>query len=248
MKKHKTLFQLGILTTFDNPTYPLIIEEIQKTNIDDFVIIFDSKSTSQKDLAIWQDRTGGFFDKYRDKIYEISDHHMPAFFVQNHNGIECLNLLKERNISMLLNAGTPRKISNQILQAVPSGVLNVHPGVLPFYRGSSCVEWAILHDSKVGNTAHFMSDEYDEGEIIYIETYNFSKKDSYQDIRNKVLLNGCCLAAKVLEQLFLGKIDRSKLKKQSLGEGRFWRPMPDNTLAEVKQKVLTGTYKYQILD
>ena len=152
VKKHKALFQLGILTTFDNPTYPLIIEEIQKTKIDDFVIIFDSKSTSQKDL-IWQDRTGGFFDKYRDKIYEDFGSSYASVFCSNHNGIECLNLLKERNISMLLNAGTPRKISNQILQAVPSGVLNVHPWRPSILQGFQLREWAILHDSKVGNTA-----------------------------------------------------------------------------------------------
>lgn len=41
--------------------HPLIIEEIQKTNIDSFVIIFDSKSTSQNERAIWQVRTGRLF-------------------------------------------------------------------------------------------------------------------------------------------------------------------------------------------
>jgi len=87
---------------------------------------------------------------------------------------------------LLLNVGTTRKLSKVSLQSVGCEVLNVHLGVLPKYRGASCVEWAIFTDCPIGNTAHFMVEDYDAGPVIVVEDYRFQIGSSYSDIRTKI--------------------------------------------------------------
>ena len=68
-----------------------------------------------------------------------------------------------------------------------NGVVNIHPGLLPKYRGCSCTEWAILNDEKIGNTAHYMDSEYDSRPIIIKESYDFKKEDNYENVRTKII-------------------------------------------------------------
>lgn len=239
---------LGILTTFDNPIYLHTLEQILNLGLKNIALIFDAKKTSNKDLALWRERTGGFFDGYSKSLHRYSEFQIPCFFVESHNHEDCVKIIKTRNISILLNAGTPRKLSQDILDSVQLGVVNVHPGILPFYRGSCAVEWAIFYDSKVGNTAHLMTSEYDAGRIISSEDYVFSKNDDYQDIRNKVLLSGSELAARVIVNIHHGKLDQSDFLEQDLEKGKVWPPIPDELLEQVKQKLLKKNYKYQILE
>ena len=79
-------------------------------------------------------------------------------------------------VDCFLNAGTQRKLSKDFLAIASNGIINIHPGILPDYRGCSCVEWALLNNDMIGNTAHFMDLNYDTGPIIEIEKYTFSSK------------------------------------------------------------------------
>lgn len=91
-------------------------------------------------------------------------------------------VILSRGIDLLLNVDSPRKLSKMFLQIVGYDVLNVHAGVLPKYRGASCVEWAIFTNGPIGNTANFMVEDYDAGPIIAVEDYCFQIGSSYLDI------------------------------------------------------------------
>ena len=119
--------------------------------------------------------------------------------------------------------------------------------MLPDYRGCSAVEWAILNDDKVGNTAHFMTEEYDEGPIIESEWYEFQKTATYQSIRIEVYRAGCTLAAKALRLISDKNMKQSDAVKQNPSAGRFWKPIPDEKMDQVIQKVINKNYKYQRL-
>lgn len=60
--------------------------------------------------------------------------------------------------------------------------LHVHPGYLPFVRGSDCYLWSLLLNNKIGATSFFMSPEIDEGNILLAQQFmpvsiNINKKD-----------------------------------------------------------------------
>jgi methionyl-tRNA formyltransferase len=66
--------------------------------------------------------------------------------------------------------------------------LNIHAGLLPYYRGFSSNSWAILNNEKeVGFTVHELTKEFDEGPIYFQKKYQINKTELYQDIRPKII-------------------------------------------------------------
>jgi len=54
-----------------------------------------------------------------------------------------------------------------LLTLAPRGVVNLHPSLLPAYRGRAPINWAILHgERELGLTAHFVDEGMDTGDII----------------------------------------------------------------------------------
>lgn len=239
--------KFGFLSTVDAPLLPHFIDAAKRNGVNDIVVLCDSKIMTEKDRNLWFDRTAGVFDEYERSIYDCAGHKIPFYFVGNHNDADCLSIIRELNISCLLNAGTPRKLSSQLINSVPNGILNIHPGILPEYRGCTAVEWAIYNDDKVGNTAHFMSEGYDEGGILMAETYEFAKDSSYQEIRVKVYSKGCDLAGKILSEIDRNDINPKDAQPQLEANAKYWAPITNDKMSVIKKKLELSRYRYQCL-
>lgn len=241
---------VGVLTTLDQPLLPFYLESILSQKIKNIVVICDSKKISEKDKKIWKERTGGFFERkdvLKAAISQLEDSVIPFYFVENHNDDKMQRLIESLSVKVLLNAGTPRRLKPDILSHVLHGCVNVHPGLLPFYRGCSAVEWALYNDEKIGNTAHFMSEGYDEGNIIFSEWYEFPKDADYRSIRTLVYRNGVVLAGKALRVVIDKKMKPSDGIPQDPKFAKYWNPIPDKNFKVVLKKVLGQNYKYQRL-
>ena len=240
----------GLLSTIDNPLLTFFINSIVAEGLINIVVLLDLKPTTKKDKGIWEERTGGYFEKVdvgKESILGGAPLQIPFYFVRNHNDDSTLEIITTQGIDCLFNAGTPRKISQNVIQSVKYGVINVHPGLLPQYRGSSAVEWAIFNDEKIGNTAHFMDEGYDSGPIITSEWYEFPADASYQAIRVRVYRDGCVLAGKVLRTINDFKMTPNDGLIQDENEARYLDPIPDDKFAEVLNKIENERYAYQTL-
>jgi len=241
---------VGVLSTVDQPLLPFYLASILSQKITNIVVICDSKTISEKDKKIWEERTGGSFERVNDgnaTIYQMEDARIPFYFVNNHNDDKTRRLIDSLSVKALLNAGTPRRLKPDIFDSVVHGCLNVHPGLLPFYRGCSAVEWALYNDDKIGNTAHFMSEGYDEGNIILSEWYEFPKDADYQSIRTRVYRDGVVMAGRALRLIIDNKMKSSDGIPQDPKNAEYWNPIPDEKFEIVLQKVISQNYKYQIL-
>jgi len=238
---------IGFLTTIDSPLLPFYIAAAKTYSVKNIFILCDFKNVSDKDKRIWLERTGGDFSRVDNgnvNIYAFTKEHIPFYFVDNHNSDDCFSLLQSLNIKCLFNAGTPRKISNRLIEAMPNGILNVHPGLLPQYRGCSAVEWAIYNDEKIGNTAHFMSEGYDTGPIIHSEWYEFPTDSDYQSIRVRVYRDGCVLAGKVLALIQNENLMPKDALKQDESDANYWDPIPDDKMSVVLKKIEAKAYRF----
>lgn len=244
-----TDFKVGFLTRIDEPLLALTLEAAFANGITNSVVICDSKLMSEKDLKIWRERTGNAFKEFEssDALYKFGSAMLPFYFVDSHNSSQTLDLISALGLHCLFNAGTPRKLTHTIINSVEHGVVNVHPGILPNYRGCSCVEWAILNDDKVGNTAHFMDEDYDTGSIITSEGYDFPKNARYQTIRTTIYREGCHLAGRVLASIKKHKIRPIDGQLQTAASGTYWPPISVDEMATVLQKLDASEYRYQIL-
>jgi folate-dependent phosphoribosylglycinamide formyltransferase PurN len=239
MSTRPSLFT-GILSTIDNPLLPYIVRSFLAAGVRRFCIIADAKGFGSRNFALWQDRTGGAYCKDEVKLGDFASRDLPVYFVNNHNDARCAALVESLGVSLLVNGGTPRKLSPALISIPPQGVLNVHPGVLPKYRGSSCVEWALLNGDPVGNTAHFMSEQYDEGPIICSESYRFPRSANYRDIRLKVYREGIRLMGEVVSSVLERGLSPGRLEPQ--GPGIQFKPIDDDSMAKVMQVVNDGSH------
>ena len=240
--------KFGFLSTFDNQLLPGFINAVLQEGIKNISIIIDSKKTSKKDIEIFNQRTNGEFGKYSSVnplLYNLNQLSIPFYLVESHVSEESLELYTDLNLECLLNAGTPRKISTAILNRIEKGVVNIHPGILPNYRGCSCIEWAILNDDPIGNTAHFMDKNYDTGPIIQTECYSFKSNSSYVDIRKKVYYEGFRLAAKILKGIESNQINKENASLQNKQDGAFWEPISKELEQKSINKANNHKYKFQ---
>ena len=237
----KSSHRIGVLSTLTAPLLPRLMQKLFNKGLTDISVILDSKLLSHKDLNIWLERTASTFEG-GPSLYDFSFQGLTLYPVQSHNGEDCYELVQKLGLSMLINGGTPRKLNSRILGSVPRGIINVHPGVLPKYRGASCVEWAIYNNEPVGNTSHFMTEGYDEGPIIQTETYEFSTDDTYVSIRSHVYRESLRLMADTVMRVLEHRM--SPLDGKSQGDGEQFKPIPDDKMQEVLFKVASKTYPY----
>jgi methionyl-tRNA formyltransferase len=74
-----------------------------------------------------------------------------------------------------------------ILELVPLGFVNFHPGRLPDYRGRHVISWAMINgETEIGLTAHYADEGIDTGNIILQKTVPVAWSDSCADVERKV--------------------------------------------------------------
>lgn len=237
---------IGILSTLQAPLLSQNLKEIVKKKSTEVFLILDLKGLKSEDLGRWNERTNGFFEDSTISLGSLINHRIKIYFVDDHNDPDCISLINFLKTDLLINCGTPRKLSKNFLLKSGCDILNIHPGILPNYRGSSCVEWAILNDDPIGNTAHFMVEEYDAGPIIDSEAYNFKKNSSYSDIRNKVYLESIKLMSKSIDKIFVENLSRENMQNQQ-ETYPVYPPISDKEMVNVMEIIKENKHKSIIL-
>ena len=75
--------------------------------------------------------------------------------------------LQEAGAQYVVMAGYMRKVTPVMLNAFPSRVLNLHPALLPSFKGAHAIADAFNAGVKVtGVTVHFANEDYDKGPIV----------------------------------------------------------------------------------
>ena len=118
--------------------------------------------------------------KIRKKIFNFSN--------QAKTEKEILKLLKKKKINLICLAGFMRILSKNFIQNFKGQILNIHPSLLPKYKGLNTHERAIKNkDRYSGCTVHFVSAKLDSGKIIIQKKVKINKKDTPRTLANKVL-------------------------------------------------------------
>jgi len=227
--------KIGLLSTLNHPMLPHYLRSLHSEGFTEITVICDLKALSSRDLNIIDERTSGRFKNIEGEhafTYSSSLSKAAFFFVRNHNTPECVELINNRQLDCLVNAGTPRKLGKRILDATPIGVLNIHPGRLPKYRGCSSVEWSIYNNDDIANTVHLMNEEYDAGPILTIEAYDKHLFSCYQDLRCHLYQSAFDLLPKALKGLNTGKY---KFTTQNEEKAISWKPIENDKLDGIKE-------------
>jgi methionyl-tRNA formyltransferase len=189
-------------------------------------------------VQITAERAGEHFTP--KAIDDLTGPAVPFYFVDRHGDARCLALLADLAPDLLLNLGTPSILKADILGLPSIGVLNCHPGLLPHYRGCTCVEWAIFNGDPVAATCHFMTEGIDEGPIICAEIMPVASRTPYAKIRADMVGHQCRTMIKGIQRIAAENITFDDLVPQV--EGTYYGVIPDEHMGEVKAKTQRGDY------
>ncbi len=98
----------------------------------------------------------------------------------------------------------PRKV----LDLSPYGCINLHPSLLPKYRGAAPINWAILRgEDFTGVTTMFISEEMDAGPILLQEATAIGPRETAEELGERLARMGAELMLKTLEGLEAGTLE-----------------------------------------
>ncbi|MFC1624368.1 phosphoribosylglycinamide formyltransferase [Candidatus Omnitrophota bacterium] len=100
---------------------------------------------------------------------------------------EILKKLKEEDIGLIVLAGFMRMLSADFVNEYKDKILNIHPALLPAFKGTEGIQDAFSYGVKVtGPTVHFVTSEMDEGPIILQFPIIIKEDDTIETLREAV--------------------------------------------------------------
>ena len=99
-----------------------------------------------------------------------------------------LKLLKRNNVDLICLAGFMKILSGSFIKKFYMPILNIHPSLLPRYKGLNTHIKVIRNKDKYsGATVHIVNEKLDSGKIILQEKIKVLKSDSVRNLEKKIL-------------------------------------------------------------
>lgn len=97
-----------------------------------------------------------------------------------------LKLTEQYNIDLIILARYMRVLSPNFVWRYPNRIINIHPSLLPAFPGAYAYVQAYERGAKiVGCTAHFVTEDLDQGPIICQDSFKVKESDTLDTIRQK---------------------------------------------------------------
>ena len=101
---------------------------------------------------------------------------------------QCLFEIKKRKIKFLCLAGFMKVLSNNFIRAFGYKIINIHPSLLPKYKGLNTHKRVLKSKEKYsGCTVHFVTPELDSGKIILQKKILIDKNETESSLKIKIL-------------------------------------------------------------
>jgi len=125
------------------------------------------------------------------------------FKLRNNDEKKILDILEKRKIQLICLAGFMKILSRNFIKKFKGKILNIHPSLLPKYKGLNTHERVILNNEKFsGCTVHIVNARLDSGKIILQKQVKINKKDNSETLSKKILKQEHLLYPKALKKMF----------------------------------------------
>ena len=170
--------RLGVLGSGKGSNFRAIMEEIVGNRLDAEVRIVISDVENSGILSLARDfqvpglyvRPGRFRTRLEPEIEE-----------------DIVRRLLEADVELVVLAGFMRIVKQPLLSAFPRKIINIHPSLLPKFRGLEAWKQALAAGEKVaGCTVHYVDAEVDAGEILGKETVPILSDDTPESLHARI--------------------------------------------------------------
>ena len=103
-----------------------------------------------------------------------------------------------------------RILPDEILAVPPYGAVNVHGSLLPKYRGSAPIQWAVLNgDAVTGVSTMYLAHDMDAGDVIYTEETAIGEFETAGELFDRLMVMGARLLTRTLRAIEDGTAPRT---------------------------------------
>lgn len=108
---------------------------------------------------------------------------------------------KKISIDIILMSCYGKRLPEEVVALAKSGCFNMHPSLLPGYRGPEPLFWQIKYESKMGVSWHYVSKDFDAGDVVKQKVVILDDGASYQEISDAMADAGADLMMEMLTEL-----------------------------------------------
>ena len=158
-------------------------------------------------------------DKPRGRGMEVSfspvkqlavEHDIPVFQPEKMRDGSALEMLKSLQPDICVVVAYGRILPDDMLAVPPLGSINVHGSLLPKYRGSAPIQWAVLSGDKVtGVSTMYLAHDMDAGDIIYSAETEIGEFETSGELFDRLMEMGADLLHKTLQDIAAGTAPRT---------------------------------------
>ncbi len=174
MEKYPGKRKIAVFISGRGSNLKNLIKHSKKKNSLIKIILVISNNPNAKGLK--------YASKSKIKIYGIKFKNKSSFEKNS------LKLLKKYNIDLLCLAGFMKILSGNFIKKFSKPILNIHPSLLPKYKGLNTHERAIKNKDKfAGASIHKVTEKLDSGKVILQKKVRILKSDNVRSLEKKVL-------------------------------------------------------------
>jgi len=133
------------------------------------------------------------------------------FQPQSINDPESISQINTFHPDFLVVVAFGQLLKKSVLDIPRNGVLNVHPSILPKYRGPAPIQWAIIHGcSNTGISIMQLDEGLDTGDILQIESVEIDPEETAGMLHDRLAIQGAKLLLQTINQLVENTITPEK--------------------------------------
>ena len=100
---------------------------------------------------------------------------------------DIITIFNAYNVDLVVMAGWMRVVSKKFCQAFEGRLINLHPSLLPKYKGLNAVEQALKSgDNETGCSVHFVTENLDSGAVINPQTVPILPGDTVESLQRAI--------------------------------------------------------------
>ena len=131
---------------------------------------------------------------------------MPVLQPERVKDREFIERFRDINPDMVVLVSFGQILPREIIEGPRLGCLNVHPSLLPEYRGAAPMQWAIIRgETTTGVTIMMMDEGVDSGDILLQEEIPIGADESFGNLHDRLADRGAALLLRAIELLTEGR-------------------------------------------
>lgn len=197
------MMKIGVLLSGEGSNFQAILDAIAAGSLQAKVAVVISNVAS----------AGGLERARKAKLPAIVIDHR-RFSSRRDFDTACVEVLVGHDVDYVVLAGFMRVVTNELLDAYPMRVLNIHPALLPAFPGLNAQSQAFQYGVRIsGCTVHFVDAGTDTGPILAQTAVPVHESDDDMTLRQRILVEEHKLLPRVLQWLADGRVTTSPSAK-----------------------------------